>query len=385
MIRVAVIWESFGPYHVARAKALAEQPGLEAIFVELASKHSQHHWETQRDPISDYLITLVDGPYKKLSRRELSSRLVEKLTALDPDAVVVSGYYTGPLRAAARWARAKGRASILMFVGTPWDSRRRWWKEPVKRWFIRRHFDSTLVGGKSHRQYLASLGVPAEHIWEKGNVVDNSYFADRAHAARQRTNQELPSQASFLFVGRLSSEKNLFRLLEAYREYRRAGPGGWGLVMVGDGPQYQELRHRAVSLGLDDVRWLGYRQIDELPSIYAQSDALILPSVSETWGLVVNEAMACGLPVLVSNRCGCAMDLVEDGKNGYSFDPEVVSEIAIRMTKLASLSNAKRDEMGHRSRTIIAAYTPEAWAKNVADCIGQTIARRSRGDAATTA
>ena len=384
-IRVAVIWESLGPYHVARAAALLRVGDLHPVFIELASKARQHTWEVVRDPISESHVALIQGPYKELSQKALSRRLEGELKAFDPDAVVVSGYGTGPMRAAARWARANGRASVLMFVGTVWDRRRRWWKELVKRKFISKHFDSGLVGGTSHRLYLPGLGIPDEYVWEKGNVVDNQYFVGKVEEARERTNESGRPEAAFLYVGRLSREKNLVRLLEAYREYHLARPRGWNLVMVGDGPQRDELQRRAQQMELDRVRWLGYRQIDELPSYYAQCDALVLPSVSEPWGLVVNEAMACGLPVLVSNRCGCAVDLVEEGRNGHTFDPHDVGGMAERMTMLASLSETARERMGRRSRDIIAAYTPEAWAESLADCVRQTIARCSReGSAVTT-
>ena len=384
-IRVAIIWESLGPYHVARARALQGVGELHPLFIELASRDRQHAWEVAREEISESHTALMEGPYREKSQKALSRSLETELSSFDPEAVVVAGYATGPMRAAARWARARGRASILMFVGTAWDRRRRWWKEWVKRKFILKYFDSGLVGGRSHRPYLATLGIPDEYIWEKGNVVDGKYFACKVAEARGCTDRSGPSEASFLFVGRLSPEKNLLRLLEAYREYRLARSGGWDLVMVGDGPQREDLQRRAQHMGLKGVRWLGYRQIDELPSCYAQSDALVLPSVSEPWGLVVNEAMACGLPVLVSDHCGCAVDLVEEGRNGYTFTPDDVGEMAERMLTLASLSESAREGMGSRSRQIIAAYTPEAWAESLADCVRQTIARRSReGSAVTT-
>jgi glycosyltransferase involved in cell wall biosynthesis len=99
------------------------------------------------------------------------------------------------------------------------------------------------------------------------------------------------------------------------------------------------------------------------------SDCFILPSTCEPWGLVVNEAMACGLPVLLSNRCGCGPELVREGGNGFTFDPYDTGAIAERMRRVASLPGRRRQEMGAESRRMIARYTPPVWAENLAQCL----------------
>ena len=386
-MRVALVFAILGPYVVARAKALAQTEGIEPTFVRLAETRRKYPWETDLSGISESVVTLSEGDYGSTSTRVLSRRLAETLDRLDPQAVAVSGYSEPPMRTAARWAKANGRASILMFDTTRWDRRRWWWRELVKTWFIRKYFHSGFVGGKSHREYLRALGIPQEHIWERYQVVDNHHFGAQAEEVRRMEREErdrlgLPNRY-FLYVGRFSPEKNLTRLLEAYRSYREAQPDGWGLVLVGDGPQREELLGTAREAGLAHVRWPGFKQIDELPSYYALSSALILPSSGEPWGLVVNEAMACGLPVLVSDRCGCAADLVEQGGNGRTFDPHDVGEMADRMLWLASLGAAERDALGQRSEEVIAGYTPEVWGESLADCARRTFAelRGGRPDA----
>ncbi len=380
MTRVAVIWANYGPYHMARAQALSKLKGVDPVFIELAVHDELRAWEVDKGSVS--LITLMDAPYDRCSAKELGHKVADTLESIRPDAVVTCGYDTAPMRAAARWARANGRASILMFATTEWDRKRPWWRELGKRWLIRRYYDSGFVGGRRHRQYLTKLGMPDQHVWERYNVVDNDYFARKAKEARlngQEQRDRLGLQERyFLYVGRFSPEKNPKGLLEAYRSYYSAHSGGWGLVLVGDGPQFGELRRFARAVGLDHIQWPGFKQIDELPSYYALGSGFVLPSASESWGLVVNEAMACGLPVLVSERCGCAADLVQEGRNGYTFDPHNVDELAERMSMLASLGQAERDTLARRSEEIIAGFTPEVWANNLADCITRTVARRSR-------
>ena len=387
LMRVAVVFAILGPYLVARAKALAQIEGIEPTFVRLAESKSRYPWETDLSGISESVVTLSEGDYESTPTRVLSQRLAETLDHLDPQAVAVSGYNEPPMRAAARWAKANGRASILMFETTRWDQRRWWWKELPKRWFVRRYFDSGFAGGSSHRDYLVELGIQEGRIWERYDVVDNHYFASHAKQVRlaqedERGRLELPDKY-FLYAGRFSPEKNLTRLLEAYRVYREAQPDGWGLVLLGDGPQREELQGIAREAAIAHVRWPGFRQADELPSYYGLSGGFILPSTKEPWGLVVNEAMASGLPVLVSDRCGCAADLVEQGGNGRTFDPHDVGEMADRMSWLASLGEAERDALGHRSEEVIAGYTPEVWGESLADCARRTFAelRGGRPDA----
>lgn len=108
----------------------------------------------------------------------------------------------------------------------------------------------------------------------------------------------------------------------------------------------------------------GFKQYSELPAYYGLASVFILPSIKDTWGLVVNEAMAAGLPVLVSNRCGCAPDLVEEGCNGYTFDPYNVDALAGLMRKI-SADDCDRAAMGQASRDIIARWTPQTFAENL--------------------
>jgi 1,2-diacylglycerol 3-alpha-glucosyltransferase len=123
------------------------------------------------------------------------------------------------------------------------------------------------------------------------------------------------------------------------------------------------LQSQITTLGLDDfVHLPGFQQYPDLPAYYGLAGAFIHASTTEQWGLVVNEAMACGLPVLVSNRCGCAPDLVQEGKNGYTFDPTNVAQLASLLLKLSNFQLLELSNLSSTSQRIIGDWGPERFA-----------------------
>ncbi len=212
--------------------------------------------------------------------------------------------------------------------------------------------------------------MSCERIFTGYDVIDNHYFAIGSDQARHdadniRTRFALP-QRFFLASNRFIEKKNLPRLLNAYTLYRnQAGPAAWKLVLLGDGPLKAQLQALIVQKDLSPwVLMPGFKQYDQLPAYYGLAGAFIHASTTEQWGLVVNEAMASGLPVLVSNRCGCAPDLVEEGRNGYTFDPYDVDALARLMLNIAA-DDCDRAAMGQASREIIARWTPQTFAENL--------------------
>jgi len=159
-------------------------------------------------------------------------------------------------------------------------------------------------------------------------------------------------------------------LIRAYGRYRTQAsdlrlPTSelWSLVILGDGPLKAALRALISDLHLEPyVSMPGFKQYDELPVYYGLANAFIHASRVEQWGLVVNEAMASGLPVIVSNRCGCAPELVHDGINGYSFDPDDVAALSRKMMEMTAMSTGERAAFGEQSRRIIAEFAPERFA-----------------------
>ena len=372
LIRAAIIFANYGPYHVARALALLRAGQIDTTFVELAASEGKYPWHEGKAALGERLLTLHPGRFEECTPAALARDLVMQLARNNFDAIAVAGYSVPAMRAAVRWARRNGKPVVMMSESTMADNPRSWARERLKRWWMERNVDAALVGGARSREYMQHLGVPHDRIWDRYDVVDNELFTRTAEAiqrdaAGERARRGLPERY-FLYVGRFATEKNLHRLLEAYRAYSQSVSDPWAVVMVGSGPLEAELKSVAGSQGLRII-WPGAKKIPELAAYYALASCFVLPSTSEPWGLVVNEAMACGLPVLASSACGCAPDLVREGVNGYTFDPRDVSKIAAMLQQVSSLSAAHLREMSGESRRIITGYTPDDWARNLAAAI----------------
>lgn len=368
-LTLALLHHSFGPYHVARARALhAVFPGT-LRCIQLAQSEEARAW--QADVSALPIDTAVEGKLDSIPAAVLTAGLERLLGRIKPDVLAIAGYYDAGMRKAATWARRHKATAVLMSDSQARDWPRRRWREWVKRRWIERHFQAAFVSGAEAALYAESLGIPGHRIWRGYDVVDNDHFqtnarSARADADRLRAELGLPRDF-FLYVGRFAPEKNLALLLEAFgRVCDRPALKGWALAMVGSGPLEAALRQQAAPLG-DRVRFSGFVQVDRLPSYYGLASALILPSLSEPWGLVVNEAMASGLPVVVSRQCGCALDLVFPGVNGIIFDPSQPRSLEDALVAIAS-DAASRQSYGEASARIVGNFSLHTWAAALTGC-----------------
>jgi len=367
-LKVVWQWPALGPYHFARTKALAERPEIELTVVESFSE-DDHKWkraETQHDL---RVVTLASMPMMgKRPSMKISAVLAHVLDREQPDVVVAPGYADTPALLAifAHRCLNPSTLAVLWSESTLLDHARKRFKEALKTLSVSA-FDGALVAGRPHQLYLRRLGMRASDIGIVGNCVDNDFFSVRATEERQKPktssgSDSLPA-SFFLYVGRMIREKNLPNLIEAYGFYReQAGPSAWDLVLVGSGPEEMSLRQQVAQSSIKGVWFEGIRQIDELPLYYARAKCFVLPSKSEPWGLVVNEAMASGLPVLVSNRCGCVADLVRDGTNGFVFDPFDTRSLAALLVKV-STRRVALEELGANGQKTVANYNPTLFAE----------------------
>ncbi len=378
---VAVIWIDWYPYHVARFRGLLAAPSLRerTVGIELVGGVGVHQGLKFREelPADLNVQTLMPGSsWSEANKLELARRVWQRLNALDPEVVLVPGYYTLPALAAAVWARVHRRRSVLMTESTAGDHPRTWWKELPKRLALRALFGWAVTGGRAHVAYLRQLGFPAERIVGCYDVVDNALFGTGAKALREDAASAPAPAPFFLYVGRLAEEKNVAGLLRSWTAYREQG-GTWPLVLCGDGPERAGLQALAASTPYAaEVHFPGLKSSRELLPFYAHAGCFALPSTREPWGLVVNEAMAAGLPVLVSSRCGCSADLVQEGVNGFTFDPQDGPALTRLLLMMEGKTAAERAAMGRSSAEIVSGYSPQGFGQAIASILpsaaGQT-------------
>jgi glycosyltransferase involved in cell wall biosynthesis len=303
------------------------------------------------------------GPYETAPARETVRFVWSSLNELRPGVVIISGYYDVAAWTAWTWAELHRRPKLLWAESNVFDHPRTWWKETVKSAFVRR-CDAADVYGRSSLAYLCELGMPEDRITTKRAVLDTRLFSYPGPRCIDRPYQVL------LYVGRFAPEKNLEFLLRVFggMQQGRRDPS-LVLALVGYGPLEARLRALASDLGLGrSVQFWGAAQQRELPSFYRRADALILPSLRESWGLVVLEAMGCGLPAIVSDRCGCVADVVTS-ETGWTFDPHDAASLARVLDSFRRSSPARLERMGRAAAGIASEYSPENCARLVLNSV----------------
>jgi glycosyltransferase involved in cell wall biosynthesis len=354
--RVTLLTEIPAPYRIPLFNALAERVELDVVFLRDRNPdrpYGSHDDEMRfaRSVLRGVDVT-VHGRWLVLNRG-VSRRL------RGADAVVLGGWNQPAFWEALAWCRVR-RVPVALWVESTGRDSRTGRAEPVKRALLR-GVDAFVVPGTAARAYVESLGVPVERIRTAPNAVDAAIFG---FGSRARSDDRV----RLLAVGRLAYEKGIDTLLEA------ADGLPVDIVLAGVGPEEGRLR----ALAGANVTFAGQVERDTLPSLYADADVAVMPSRSDPWGMILNEAALAGLPLVSTTAAGAAFDLIEDGVNGFRVpadDPGALRAAIVRLVEDADFRRAA----GERSREIGARFTPEAWADAVCETVSAIAApRRSR-------
>jgi glycosyltransferase involved in cell wall biosynthesis len=390
-MKVAVVSTHPIQYYSPWFQRLAKKPGLE-LKVYYALLPDQHQQGVGFGQSFAWDIPLLEGfdwelmPNKRQSPslkgflRSSTPAIHSLLADSRPDAVIITGWQSLPLIQALiactrlRIPRVvRGESNALR--ERPWSVRR------LHHSLLSR-FNAFLAIGKLNRDFYLQNGVPEERIFSTPYFVDNERFRnqyqqDVSDRAVLREKWGIPENSTcFLFAGKLEPKKRIMDLLYALKDARLTDPTTERhLLIAGTGEEFDKARAFCEANQLP-VTFAGFMNQTEITRAYVASDCLVLPSdFGETWGLVVNEAMACGRPVIVSNRVGCAPDLVKDGITGAVFqfgDTRALGE------KLIEFCNrGKRVRMGSDAFALVQDYSVERAVEGTVKALEFTLRIRS--------
>jgi glycosyltransferase involved in cell wall biosynthesis len=367
-VRVVVLWRSYLPYSMDRLRDLTARQtrfGIEAIGLEVTATDPDYAFLARAADPSLRLETCFPGrSLDDLTASAVRAALWLAFARLDPDAIFAPATPFAEGMAAITWARRHGRRVFLMDDAWEATDRRGALVTGIKT-LIHGCINGVLVPDSVYRSYWRRLGVPGNRVVPGLDVVDNERF--------RRPESHAPGGSTFLYVGRDLPRKGLDTLLAAYSLYReRCGERPWTLAVIGP------VRPRPAA----GVRYAGALNGRALLAELWNAGALVVPSDFEQWGLVVNEAMAAGLPVLATTTVGAARVLIEPGKTGWLAAPNDPLGLAARLAEIASLTEPARSLIARNALAAIHRHFPlRAFAEGVA----QALALPPRGRATLAA
>lgn len=277
------------------------------------------------------------------------------------DRVILGGFYHPTMLYSILWCRIHGVPYIIN-CESHFLNRRGWFKSLLKKVFypfIVKNASAYLATGKFSSEYLIYYGADFKNIFYFPNTPDIEFFSENSKLSgdeKKKFKEDLGVSGRYviIFVGRMVEEKGVDTLIEAFRMVREKF-SDVSLVLIGEGPLKEKYQDYVSSRKIPDVHFTGFVQNRELPRYYGMADIFVLPSRMEPWGVSVNEAMASGLPVILSDKVGSRGSLLKGGENGFMFKSEDYKELAKKIEKLLHNPEMMR-EMGKNSRSIVKKY-----------------------------
>jgi glycosyltransferase involved in cell wall biosynthesis len=345
-LRLTIVASHPVQYQAPLYRALARRLNLTVLYAYLATPQDQaiagfgvgFDWDVDLTSGYDhvFLRSVSPGPARSTDCETLG--VAHELRRQAPDAVLLMGWHLKSYWEAIWATRRAGIPTMVRgdsHLATPRSQAKTALKELVYPRFLRL-FDAALYVGQRSRAYYEHYRYPADRLFFSPHCVDTAWFADRAtDVARARLRGRLglsKRTTAVLFAGRLIALKRPLDLIAAAALCRAKGQDV-AVIVAGDGEQRRVLIDAAANAKVP-LHMLGFCNQTEMPAAYAAADVLVLPSDTETWGLVANEALACGRPILVSNGCGCADDLAADGQVGRTFAVGDVAALSERVSDI---------------------------------------------------
>ena len=368
-MKIVIVLRNIGPYHKSRFESLANA-NLNVYAFETRPESKEYLWNLSNS--FKYQVIKFPksiSPERDIPNKEIDSFYEKNISLIKPDAIISVGWADRSYQRLLLYANSKKIPCIVVsdsIARTEKNKRRPFLVEVLKK-IILRGYSAAFVAGKESKEYLINLGFKDEKIFYPWDVVDNSLFEN----LNSKSNKS--QKKYFLCVSRLLKRKNLFNLIKSFSNYQNEG-GSWGLKIIGSGNLYFKLKKYAGKLIIKEkIEIINWLQINDLVHYYRDASAFILPSYFDNWGLVVNEAISSGLPCIVSQNCGCAVDLIKHNDTGFVFNPNKNYELQKYMKKVENLTLDERLRIVSLARTNLKNYDLEIFSNNLKKAIDYSI------------
>jgi glycosyltransferase involved in cell wall biosynthesis len=359
---VILFTETISPYRIPVFNEIAQDLKDRFLVLFLGETEKRRQWKIYKEKIK-FRYEVLPGfllQKKDSAPHFFNPTVFYKLMKYSPDIIVVGGYHYFGYFLAMLYARLFKRKIILWCESNRYEKRLNYpLKEAYKRWFVR-NSTAYIVPGKASFDYLLSQGAVTDKIWIAPNAVDNDYFSQACDIHREtkeifKQSKGYPNRL-ILYVGRLIDQKGVLDLLKAF-QILSCKQSDLGLLLIGSGKEKERYKNFCKTNNLKNVFFEGFIHQEDLPIYYAVSNVFVLPTYSDPWGLVLNEAMASKLPVISSDAAGAAYDLIINGENGYIFKRGDIQQLVNYLKDILG-DEKKRISMGQRSFSIIQDYSP---------------------------
>jgi len=345
-VKVLIVHNDFRVYWKGRLlflKKYLQERGIDFYAIELFGKGSPYSFDTYENKEQWWTCLFPDKSYDEISIATIRETFLNKINEINPDVVIAGSivFFAGAL--GLRWAKNNHKKFIMFDDAKPSQIKRNFFVQWVKD-LITMQIDGLWLPSKDYNEAYRKFIDKDSLVFYGYNCIDNDLFKFRAKREMDFT--------TIICVARLVPIKNIDYLLRAWKLIEKRRPN-YRLVIIGDGPEFVNLNELTLHMGLKTIVFLGAVNNSDIPTYFYNSAAFVLPSLSESWGLVVNEAMASGLPILISNKINASNTLLKEGINGFGFEPSNVKNIAEKIISFIDLNIEEKRKMSENSSKII--------------------------------
>lgn len=372
-MNIVILHTDFRLYWPARIRALQmllSNKGIDLYPIEISGKGSPYAFSKKNTDtnIENWHILFPERDMESLRGSEISKLLVPLLNKLQPE-IVIAGAIAFPSGAlAVSWCKQHKKKVVIFDDARIEDVQRNRMVNYVKK-HIYQNVDAMLYPAPEWEETGKYWGFSAKQLFYGIDVVDNGFWNTTCIETKEKY---------FITVGRLIEKKNILFTVKAYQKLKEANNDLPELWIIGEGPEKERIKSFIQTNKIEGIKLMPFQSQAQLSALYQNSQAMIISSnKSETWGLVINEAMASGIPVIASQHCGATSSLVKDGINGYIFDPYNLQSLIEKWELFINQTEQEREEMGRQSSEIIKEWNLDKFTEATYNCIEYVLKTRS--------